>query len=181
MKGVVFTEFLEMVDARYSPATTEEILAESELASGGAYSAIGTYDPRELGRLLAALGRATGQDPAALLRGFGEHLFGRFASLYPQFFVAPKSAFEMLSSVEEHIHVEVRKLYPDAELPRFDVLEPSEGELELTYRSSRGLADLAAGLIAGCVAHYGGGISIAREDLSGGKNTEVRFRLKRRG
>ncbi len=54
MKGIVFTEFLDMVDSVYSPEVVEDIIEASELASAGPYTAVGTYpslpwdgDPRE--------------------------------------------------------------------------------------------------------------------------------------
>jgi Haem-NO-binding len=51
------------------------------------------------------------------LRSFGKHLFGRFVCNYPQFFGGINSALTFLANIEGYIHVEVRKLYPDAELP----------------------------------------------------------------
>jgi hypothetical protein len=40
-----------------------------------------------------------------------------------------------------------------------------------------GFADLAAGLIEGCIEHFGETIDVQREDLSGGLGTHVRFSL----
>jgi len=50
--------------------------------------------------------------------------------------------------------VEVRKLYPDAELPRFQASRRADGGLNLLYLSSRHFADLAEGLIEGCAEHF---------------------------
>jgi len=60
MKGIVFTEFLEMVEAKFSPEMTDRIITESKVPSGGAYSAVGTYDHEEIVALVQALSRATG-------------------------------------------------------------------------------------------------------------------------
>ena len=48
MKGIVFTEFLEMVEAQYSPAFLEDLIDEVQLSSGGAYTSVGTYPHRKL-------------------------------------------------------------------------------------------------------------------------------------
>jgi hypothetical protein len=48
------------------------------------------------------------------------------------------------------------------------------------YRSSRPLADLAEGLIAGCMDHYGERVRIERMPLAAdGGGTAVRFQLTR--
>jgi hypothetical protein len=75
--------------------------------------------------------------------------------------------------------IEVLKLYPDAELPRFEYITSEPGRLTIIYRSTRGFADLAAGLIDGCIEHFGENIDVQREDLSGGQGTWVRFSLTR--
>lgn len=49
---------------------------------------------------------------------------------------------------------EVRKLYPNAELPRFYYEQQSANELTMYYLSSRHFEDLAVGLITGCLAFF---------------------------
>ena len=79
--------------------------------------------------------------------------------------------------MDDYIHVEIRKLYPDAELPDFDCQAPDSCSLRMTYRSDRPIASLAEGLIRGCIAHYGQSVDVRIEDLSEGKRTSVRFLL----
>lgn len=177
MKGIVFTEFLEMVESRYSADVVDEILEQSELESGGIYTSVGTYDHEEMIELLASLGQHTGLSPSELLCDFGEFLFGRFAALYPEFFQRATSALTFLSKVDDYIHVEIRKLYPDAELPEFDCESKRSGSLVMTYRSERPFASLAEGLIKGCIAHYGNAVDMQVVDLSDGEGTSARFLL----
>lgn len=44
MKGIIFTEFLEMVEDRFSPEIADRIIEASDLPSRGVYTAVGTYD-----------------------------------------------------------------------------------------------------------------------------------------
>lgn len=177
MKGVVFTEFLEMVESKFSADIVDQILEDSDLPSGGIYTTVGTYDHDEMISLVTELGKHTGLSTPELLRVFGEHLFGRFAAGYPAFFESTNSALEFLAKVDDYIHVEVRKLYPDAELPGFECHSPRSGCLEMTYQSKRPFATLAEGLIKGCIAHYGEPIDMEIEDLSNGEGTAARFTL----
>ncbi len=179
MKGVVFTEFLEMVEQKMSLSTVDEILQKASPAHGGTYTAVGTYPVGELFALVTALSEVSKKPIGELVFLFGEHLFGRFVLAYPQFFEGVKSPVEFLSRVDSYIHIEVRKLYPDAELPRFDADVKSEREIHLIYRSPRRLSALAHGLIAGCGKHFGVELDIQMEDVSGDGQV-VKFVIKQR-
>jgi hypothetical protein len=177
MKGIVFTEFLEMVETRFTPAVADRIITACDLPSGGAYTAVGTYAHEELVQLVAQLSTVTGVAAPDLLRTFGEQLFQRFVALYPQFFAGVPSAFAFLARIEDHIHVEVRKLYPEAELPTFTYDASTPGRLTLVYRSTRPFAAFAEGLIRGCITHFGAPITLHAEDRSDGRQTCVCFVL----
>ena len=176
MKGIVFTEFAEMVEEQFGPDTLELMIAGADLPNGVAYTAVGSYDHGEIIRMVGQLSALTGVEGRQLVRVFGEHLFQRLAAAHPQL-CAETSTFALLASVGPHIHMEVRKLYPEAELPIIDcrLLEPAR--MELMYRSTRPFGDLAEGLIHGCIRHFGESIDVAREDLSASSGHCVRFTL----
>jgi hypothetical protein len=165
MKGVVFTEFMEMVESRMGLDMLDRIITEAALPNDGAYTSVGTYDHAEMVRLVTALSNATGLSTPQLIFIFGEQLFQRFSVSYPALFSDVHNAFDFLSRIDGVIHVEVRKLYPDAELPKLECERPSPNELTILYISPRGFGDLAAGLIAGCIKHFDERISVTRTDL----------------
>jgi hypothetical protein len=179
MKGVVFTEFLDMVEARFSADMVDDILDDSAVPSGGAYTSIGTYPHEEMVALIGALSQRSGVVVPDLLRTYGHHLFGRFYANYPSFFINIGDALTFLAGIEDVIHAEVLKLYPDAELPRFDVERHTDHELVLLYQSGRHFEDLAEGLMRGCIAHFGGGIVISRSVVGEGDARSERFVLTR--
>ncbi len=180
MKGVVFTEFLELVEARFSADMVDDIIIDAQLPHGGAYTAVGTYDHVEMVALVSALSRRSGWEVPRLLNVFGEHLFGRFVLGYPQFFEGTDDAFAFLSGIEDIIHAEVRKLYPDAELPHFEVEHHDAHQLVLLYDSRRHMEDLAEGLIRGCLRHFAASASVARETVGSAEQRCERFTLTRR-
>jgi hypothetical protein len=75
--------------------------------------------------------------------------------------------------VERYVHLEVKKLYSDAELPSFTCVSPYPGRLEMTYRSARNLPDLAEGLIQGVADHFNERIEVKRERIPEGASTEL--------
>jgi hypothetical protein len=177
MKGMIFTEFLEMVESGYGPETVERIIDASSLSTRGAYTSVGTYDYREMLDLVIALSAATGKPAPALVKEFGKYLFARLAREFPMFFEGVASAFAFLFTVDRHIHAEARKLYPQAELPRFECRALAPAQMEMIYTSSRPFADLAEGMIEGCGAHFRQPMTIERQMLCEGKVNSIRFLL----
>lgn len=178
MKGIVFREFGELVTARFGEATWDALITESKVASGGAYTAVGTYPHEEAVALLMALSRKTGVAPDDLLRAFGEHLFGVLAQRFPFAVAGHGDLFAFLASLEGVVHVEVRKLYPDAELPSF-VTRWEGDRFVLEYRSQRPFASLAEGLLRGAITHWGGRYTLARRALGSDGSREAIFELGR--
>jgi hypothetical protein len=177
VKGIVFTEFLDMVEERFTPEVADRMITAAAVPSDGAYTAVGTYDYHEMIQLVAQLSMLTSIPVPKLLHTFGVHLFGRFVVAYPALFASVTSAFRFLELIEDHIHVEVRKLYPDAELPTFACDTSTPGRFTMLYRSARPFADLAEGLITGCIAHFGEPIVVHRDDIANGHETYIRFVL----
>lgn len=176
MKGIVFTEFLEMVESKFSYEVADRILSESALPSGGVYTAVGDYDHHEMLTLVTQLSRAVDLPIPALVHAFGKHLFSRFVEGYPSFFKGIDSSMMFLSGIEDIVHAEVRKLYPTAQLPSFDIREQDNG-LVMHYRSSRPFADLAHGLLEGCIEHFADRVMLARADTPGREGFDAVFTL----
>jgi hypothetical protein len=167
MKGIVFAELVEYVE-RALPAA-------AACVAGRRYRHDENPPDAELLALVDAVAAASGRSAAEVLRGFGEHLFAAFASLYPVFLAGEQSALDVLARIDTHVHDEVKKLYPDAAFPRFDPRRTAPDRLELTYASARPLADLADGLIRGCIAHFGEPVDVHRDDAGDGR--AARFAL----
>jgi len=137
VKGVIFTEFSDMVEEKFSADMLDKIIDASDLPSGGSYTSVGTYDHSEIVALVTALSQETEISAVDLIHTFCGHLFERFTQMYPVFFENQTSAFDFLDKVDSYIHVEVKKLYPDAELPRISCEKTSDQSMNLMYHTSR--------------------------------------------
>jgi hypothetical protein len=178
MKGIVFTEFLGMVEDEFGYEMVDTIIEGAHLESQGAYTAIGTYPHQEMVALVSGLSTQTGVQLSELLRKFGHHLFQVFVKNYGVFFENCSDGFSLLESIENYIHVEVRKLYPDAELPSFSSTRQGDDTLILDYSSSRKMGDFALGLIEATMAHFGSETDITQENLAPDSSV-VRFTIKK--
>ena len=179
MKGMIFTELLDMVEDSMGLGMKDRVLQRAQPASGGTYTAVGDYDSSELLGLVSALSVETGQAESILLEHFGGHMFRHFTQHYGRFFAGAVSCFDFLGHVEDYIHVEVRKLYPQAELPGFSYPHRDAQRLVMEYRSPRPMAAFATGLVRAAIAHFDEPIEMTVEDLSGGQGTAARYTLTR--
>ena len=177
MKGIIFTEFIEFAESTYGLDVVDQLVSQNE--NQGVYTAIGTYPPAELVAMFGKLSEISDTAIPDLLIAFGKWLFAALATAYPQYVDQANNAFDMLSQIHDHIHVEVLKLYPDAELPEFEHKFTDDNTMLLTYKSVRGLGDLAYGLILACIERYGERMEVSQQDLSGGHRTTVQFKIQR--
>ena len=180
MKGIVFTEFLDMVEEKFSMDMVDTIINSSNLASNGVYTAVGTYDYSEIVQLSVNLSKESNIPLDQLLKIFGEHLLLEvFSKKFPDYFKSENDVFSFLEKVDSYIHQEVLKLYPDAELPKFSTHLIDDNELHMTYESNRSFADLADGLINGAIQYYKENITKERENLETPVGQKVLFKLVR--
>lgn len=174
MKGIVFTEFLELVEDKFGLEMVDKIITASDLESDGVYTSIGTYSFSEMLQLLQHLSTNTAIAIDDLLLVYAEHFFGVIEKSYPGLLATYKDPIEMLSSIENHIHIEVRKIYPDAELPVFIVEEKTENSLTMVYKSSRAMHHFGLGLMNKTFEHFNSTAKIVLEKIKE-DGTEVRF------
>lgn len=155
MLGMIFTEMVEMIEKTFSPEMADEILDEANLEHGGAYTAVGYYPFEEVVTLVTLLSQKTGMPVPALIEAFGSYLFNSFTKSHAQLLVNKHSLFDLLDTLDGDIHKEVYKLYPDAALPKFNVVSKTDLSLEMEYRSERNLQPLALGLMKGAADYFG--------------------------
>ena len=174
MKGIVFTEFLDLVEEKFGLEMVDDIISQSKLESEGVYTSIGTYSFSELLQLLQNLQTKTGISIDNLLLIYGEHFFSVIETNYKDLLSSYNDPIEMLASIENHIHVEVRKIYTDAELPTFIIKEKTKKTLILIYKSSRSMHHFGLGLMNKTFEHFNSKATIILEKIKR-DGTEVKF------
>lgn len=177
MKGVVFTEFMTMVEDQFGIDMVDDLIDSTDPASGGAYTAVGTYNAEELVNMVVELSRRVEIPVPTLIKAFGNFLGEVFATKFNAFFQESEDTLSFLKRVDNHIHVEVAKLYPDAELPVFSYDDSDPNNFVLHYESSRNFADLAEGLIEATAKYYNQDFNISRTDEQKGDTYIAHFTL----
>ncbi|MEX6625503.1 heme NO-binding domain-containing protein [Tenacibaculum pacificus] len=174
MKGIVFTEFLDLVEEKFGLEVVDKIITQSDLESEGVYTAIGTYRFSEMLQLLEHLSNHTSLSIDDLLLVYAEHFFGVIKKSYPGLLETYKDPIEMLASIENHIHVEVQKIYPEAELPTFIIENRTDKSLIMIYKSSRAMHHFGLGLMNKTFEYFNSSATIILEKIKE-DGTEVKF------
>jgi len=174
MKGIIFTEFLDLVEEKFGLEMVDKIIEQSDLDSGGIYTSVGTYEFSEMLQLISHLSANTDISVDDLLMVYSEHLFAVLVKSHPDLVSHYESPMDLLASIENHIHVEVQKIYPDAQLPSFELEERTESSLVLIYKSDKALYVLGKGLMIETFKLFKVPAKIDIEKLND-EGTEVRF------
>lgn len=178
MRGVIFTEMIEFVEEALGFEIADKMIEKARLENGGAFSQGGNYPFTDMVKLLGALSEITGKKPNELLFIFGEYLFTVLVKLYGRDIRAAGSAIDFINSVEEYVHVEVKKLYPDADLPKFITEEIDEEHIVLVYQSEKKLESFAHGLITACGKYFNEPLDVNFETISESPY-QVKFLIKK--
>lgn len=170
MKGVIFNVVEEVIGELFDADTWDDLLDGAEL--DGAYTALGDYADTELLAIVSAACQATGMSAEEVLRTVGHHALPKLASRVPDSMGGAPDALSFIRKVNDIIHPEVLKIYPDSIPPAFDFEDHVDG-LVVQYRSARNLPALAEGLLSGVSLLYEEDVTV--QPLAPGPNDEPRF------
>ncbi|MGH7026936.1 heme NO-binding domain-containing protein [Brevundimonas sp.] len=153
MKGIVFNLLQDVVTQHHGEDVWDDLIDAAGV--DGVYTSAGSYSDDEMAALVGAASDKLGLSQSEVLRWFGQQAMPLLAKHYPGFFEGHASARSFILSVNDIIHVEVRKLYVGAECPYFHFQEKADGSLSMDYRSTRRLCALGQGFVEGTGVHYG--------------------------
>ena len=154
MKGSIFKHFESFVTDNWGDELFDEILDGVELQTEGPFLGPGNYPDEDLLAIVAATIERLQIPLPDALRAFGKDLFGRLAADAPFSLEGVDDLKSFLQTVDGVIHVEVKKLAPDANLPRLQCEDTGPGRLTMQYRSDRQFCQLFLGLAEGAAERF---------------------------
>ena len=164
MKGIVFVKFNEFIEELWGEEFWDELLGEAELPSEGIYTTVGSYDDQELFKLIGLIVDKKGISAREAQFAFGKWVFKELYAAAPEGAHVFKDVFEFLNAVQDFIHVEVKKINPDAILPEFTFLSENETSLRFHYLSPRKLCHFCEGIVHGLAEHTGQAVRVHQSE-----------------
>jgi hypothetical protein len=180
MKGIIFTEFMTLVEDKFGLDVLDDILDMSD--DEGVYTSVGSYDHRDLVKLIVNLSKKTEIDAGTLQQVFGQTVFKALLNSMQMNaeVINSSGTFDFIKSVEDYIHVEVKKLYPDAKPPNFHFISETDNQLVFDYESARCMSHVCMGLIKGCADNFNEELEVTMEPQTE-DGSLVRFTLVKVG
>ena len=154
MKGFIFTALLDFAEESFGLSFVDDLISSVKLDSGGVYVTFESYPFSELLAIALAVSEKKEIQLNDLLEAFGLFLLPVLIERHDYIIDQYKHPLDLIEGIEKHIHIEVRKLYDDAELPTFNNISRSENKLVIEYTSQKELSHLAIGLIRGTLKHF---------------------------
>lgn len=158
MKGVIFNLLEDAVIREHGILAWDSLLEMAGL--DGCYTSLGSYPDKDVVRLVDAASTALSVPPNEVLRWFGASAMPLLHERYAMFFSPHSGAKSFVSSVNDIIHPEVRKLYAGAGCPHFHFHDLEDGRMGVAYQSPRRMCWLAHGFIEGAALHFGDTVEI---------------------
>ncbi|WP_366525043.1 heme NO-binding domain-containing protein [uncultured Shewanella sp.] len=125
----------------------------------------GTYPDEDLIELVNQTCKKLNLSPKDAHFSFGKWIFPHLTKIAPPevtTFKHPKKLFLRL----DHIHrVELKKIWPDAEPPRFQCIDTGPNSVTMTYDSIREMADLVEGVIESVAMNYQTAIQFEKKHI----------------
>jgi predicted hydrocarbon binding protein len=178
MRGLIFTTLLDMLEDNYGIQTVNEVLESCDFSHQGAFTAGGDYPDTEIESLLKAIETKTGIGREDALHSFGLYMFENLKLKFGAIIDPFESAKELLANVDNVIHHEVMKLYPNKSLVVFEYEDTSAETLIMVYKSKRKMCSLATGLIHAVGNHFETKININHEYCMLKGDQSCRFEMR---
>ncbi|MEJ6476741.1 heme NO-binding domain-containing protein [Pseudoalteromonas piscicida] len=159
MRGVIFRGLEELVIEALGMQAWDELL-EAYAPTGRVYVSPTSYPDEELFALAQGVAAKLGKPLTEVLAIFGQSLFGFLAEKHKGIAAKFESFEELVLSIDSVIHMEVKKLYDEPNLPSINVVKEDDKTLILEYCSKRKLCFCAEGLLHGAAQHYSRKLSI---------------------
>lgn len=159
MKGLLFTELLEMVEEDFGYSTANAIVLGAPLSSGGVYTASRSYHRTEMSVLFEQLQRHTRLPAEHLSAAFGRHLGKRITQAYPQHKTYVHRIFTMIGK--------------RCTTPVFQYVSTGPASLTVLYNPYAKTACLTDGLLKGYLDYLQGLSGVEETVFSDGRRKFV--------
>lgn len=154
MKGIIFNIFEQFICENWSVETYEAVFARCPLKTKEPYVGPLSYPDSDLAVILSKTCEMLDIELDEGLKRFGAFAFEKLQAKYPELVSEHAGARNFLMTIDSVIHTEIKKLYPDAQTPRFTYLDLSDTQLVMNYQSKRQMCALVEGLIQGVAKHF---------------------------
>ncbi|WP_321298285.1 heme NO-binding domain-containing protein [Marinifilum fragile] len=163
MKGIFFTELLEMAEREYGSLAVDKIIPFLKVGDHGVFNANMDYPFSQFHELINRLANEVRIAPTDLTKLYGEYLFSRLIIIYRPHFAGNSDIFEFLEKIDYFIHVKLQADFPHQGITGFKTERINHNTFTVSYQSTHDLIDLAIGLFMGCQKFFNEDLTVNAE------------------
>ncbi|RYE81971.1 MAG: hypothetical protein EOO75_21400 [Myxococcales bacterium] len=164
VKGTVLVCLKEVVVSAASEAVWHQCLVDAGFPPFQIFSLSENVDEDRTRALIEAVCARLGVTLPQAGDAFGAHWVGTYSPrIYKHFYARSRNAREFFTNLNE-MHTRVTQAMPGAKPPVFDLTWTDPDTLVMTYRSTRGMIDIAVGMARGIGVHYGEPLEVEKLD-----------------
>ncbi|ESP94569.1 MULTISPECIES: heme NO-binding domain-containing protein [Pseudoalteromonas] len=163
MKGHIFILLEEFVSEVAGEALLYDALEACSFDTSTGFVRTENYPDEQLIELVDTVIKKAGISLEKAHFDFGKWLYPRLSGLLPKQFTDYAHPAYVLKQLDDLHHVELKKLYPDAQPPKFQYCALSPIEANLIYTSPRRMFDLVEGVLAGMAQFYGVPLHVTKQ------------------
>lgn len=178
MHGIVMNQFRQYVTDRLGRDAWFP-LAESAGVPPENHRLDAIYPDEQIVALVLAASRLTGQPLNQVLEDFGVFIAPALLRVYAPLVDPAWRTLDVIEHTEETIHTVVRSRMEGAAPPALLARRVSRTEVQIDYRSKRGLCSLAEGIARGMAIHFSEEVDVDQPECvhRGGERCLISVRL----
>jgi hypothetical protein len=154
MKAFIVTSMVDMLDRQHGSGQVDAILADAGLTGLRGVDPHSDVPVQSIVRLSMVAAEALNTEVDDLVEQFGWYIFGVLVIEFPDQ-VSQPDFHAFLRAVNTQIHPEMRRRFPNAEVPTVTVEEADGDSFLVRYASKRPFTRLACGIISAASTHFG--------------------------
>lgn len=160
MRGIIFKAYCEFIREKLDPKSLDKLLTSENYPNKGGFSALGNYKTSYMVLLIDQSTKLFNSSKNEILRSFGRftysYLHKRFKKIYldESEILNLDNPYDFLENLNTLHFSELKKLYPNANFPEFEIDRIGSEHIVLEYSSFRDLPYLTYGLIEGCLEFF---------------------------
>lgn len=169
MKGVMFNSFTEFIKQKFGTNELDILLQKDNYPNKGGFSALGNYSFSYMHSLVNNSIFLFDCSKNEIVRQFGKftykYLYNRLIKTHEdnKNYTKYNNPYDFLENINIIHFDELRKIYPNAKFPEFEITRLGSNHIVLKYSSFRDMPYLTYGLIEGCLDFYGYNSSITMD------------------
>lgn len=193
MRGIIFRTYLNFIKDTFGYEQLDEILIQDNYPNKGGFSSAGNYKSKYLISLVTNTTHLYSNSKDKVLEAFGIYAFKFLLDRFKRSYkdnntpLHTNNTYDFLEKLNIIHFDELRKIYPDAMFPKFDINRVAKNHIIIEYASPRNLPYLVFGLIKGSLNYFDEDSTLTMEKTERYKTiidqkcTVYRFEVKSNG